>query len=245
MKSRRWKLRKKDLSCESIMCLPRMTIKRQSNTFETLQWTLDPLWICLCSYDHVFSFLVSLRMAIFPTLLWIITKTTSMISSFQNVLLTPFPKIISLLEGLSGEPFLMEFLWVFISILFCKSWYLISKSRIKAILSVPIVRSDIQLIDPTLYHGMKRLEDSLAQDPSLEQSLELTFSVDITNSNIDEYNELMLKHAVYDNYRNSFYFILKGIFEVIPQFFFSVFTESELRTVLEGETGKRKPIHRL
>ena len=29
---------------------------------------------------------------------------------------------------------------------------------------------------------MKRLEDSLAQDPSLEQSLELTFSVDITNS---------------------------------------------------------------
>lgn len=193
-----------------------------------------------------------------------------MISSFQNVLLTPFPKIISLLEGLSGEPFLMEFLWVFISILFCKSWYLISKSRIKAILSVPIVRSDIQLIDPTLYHGMKRLEDSLAQDPSLEQSLELTFSVDITNSvdidnpcieemdlckggrnrfvsseNIDEYNELMLKHAVYDNYRNSFYFILKGIFEVIPQFFFSVFTESELRTVLEGETGKRKPIHRL
>ena len=139
---------------------------------------------------------------------------------------------------------------------------MISKCRIKAILSIPIVRSDIQLIDPSLYHGMKRLEDSLAQDPSLEQSLELTFSVDITNSvdidnpcieemdlckggrnrfvsseNIDEYNELMLKHAVFDNYRNSFYFILKGIFEVIPQFFFSVFTESELRTVLEGETG--------
>ena len=112
---------------------------------------------------------------------------------------------------------------------------------------------------------MKRLEDSLAQDPSLEQSLELTFSVDITNSvdidnpcieemdlckggrnrfvsseNIDEYNELMLKHAVFDNYRNSFYFILKGIFEVIPQFFFSVFTESELKTVLEGETGSLK-----
>lgn len=117
---------------------------------------------------------------------------------------------------------------------------------------------------------MKRLEDSLAQDPSLEQSLELTFSVDITNSvdadnpcieemdlckggrnrlvsseNVEEYNELMLKHAVFDNYRNSFYFILKGIFEVIPQCFFSVFTESELKTVLEGETGRRDWSRRL
>lgn len=139
------------------------------------------------------------------------------------------------------------------------------KSRIKAILSIPIFRSDIKLIDPTLYYGMNRLEDSLAEDPSLEQSLELTFSVDITNSvdaenpcieemdlckggrnrlvsseNVEEYNELMLKHTAFDNYRNSFYFILKGIFEVIPQIFFSVFTESELKTVLEGETGKFK-----
>ena len=117
-------------------------------------------------------------------------------------------------------------------------------------------------MNPDLYVGMKRLETSLAEDPSLNESLDLYFSVDITSSvdidnpcieevdlckggrnrrvsseNIGEYNDLMLKHILFDNYKNEFYFLLKGIFEVIPQIYFSIFTESELATIIEGEKG--------
>lgn len=45
----------------------------------------------------------------------------------------------------------------------------------------------------------------------------------------------MIKHYLFDNYKNSLYYLLNGIFEVIPQEYFSIFTESELKTVLEGE----------
>lgn len=49
------------------------------------------------------------------------------------------------------------------------------------------------------------------------------------------YNELILKQTLYDNYKNSLYFLLQGLFEVIPQDYFSIFTEAELTRILEGE----------
>ena len=59
--------------------------------------------------------------------------------------------------------------------------------------------------------------------------------VQVSTENITKYNELILKQTLYDNYKNSLYFLLQGLFEVIPQDYFSIFTEAELTTILEGE----------
>ena len=45
----------------------------------------------------------------------------------------------------------------------------------------------------------------------------------------------MTKQALFDNYKNPLYFLLKGLFEVIPQQYLSIFTEEELSILLEGE----------
>ena len=131
--------------------------------------------------------------------------------------------------------------------------------RIKSILSVPLSLKDIQVIDDSLFRSMNCLRTRLKEDPSLEDTFDLYFSVDITTSvdgdvrseevdlmkggrnrrvsseNVNEYSELMMKHYLYDNYRNTLFFLLEGIFEVIPQEFFCIFSEEELTKVLEGE----------
>lgn len=130
---------------------------------------------------------------------------------------------------------------------------------IKSILSVPLSLKDIQVIDDNLFRSMNCLKTRLREDPSLEDAFDVYFSVDVTTSvdgdvrseevdlmkggrnrrvsseNVNEYSELMMKHYLYDNYRNTLFFLLEGIFEVIPQEFFCIFSEEELAKVLEGE----------
>lgn len=147
----------------------------------------------------------------------------------------------------------MEFLWGSLSTHSCESTWNALTGRVKAILSVPLTKKDVQLVDVNLYRGVNRLKELVRN--SEDEDLGLYFSVDITNSNeveeidlipngrnrrvssenVGEYSDLMIKHYLFDNYKNSLYYLLNGIFEVIPQEYFSIFTESELKTVLEGE----------
>lgn len=131
---------------------------------------------------------------------------------------------------------------------------------IRAILASPISPAALGLIDESLYRSVQRLREQLSADPSLEDALDLYFSVDVTSSvdggsprtaevdlvkggrerrvsseNVGEYSELLLRHYLFEDYRNTLSFLLDGLFEVIPQELFSIFTEEELAQVLEGE----------
>lgn len=131
---------------------------------------------------------------------------------------------------------------------------------IRAILASPLSPHALRLIDESLYRSVQRLREQLSADPSLEEELDLYFSVDVTSSvdgrsprraemdlvkggrarrvsseNVGEYSELLLRHYLFEDYRNTLSFLLDGLFEVIPQELFSVFTEEELAQVLEGE----------
>lgn len=125
----------------------------------------------------------------------------------------------------------------------------------KTILSIPLTEKDIQFVNESICKGVSQLR-SIVQESS-DDELGLFFSVDInsrdgtdveeidlipggrnrrvSSENVEEYSELMTKHYLYDNYRNSLYYLLNGIFEVIPQDYFAIFTESELQQILEGE----------
>ena len=57
----------------------------------------------------------------------------------------------------------------------------------------------------------------------------------VSSENVGEYSELLLRHYLFEDYRNTLSVLLDGLFEVIPQELFSIFTEEELTQVLEGE----------
>ena len=57
----------------------------------------------------------------------------------------------------------------------------------------------------------------------------------VSSENVGEYSKLLLRHYLFEDYRNTLSFLLDGLFEVIPQELFSIFTEEELAQVLEGE----------
>ena len=125
----------------------------------------------------------------------------------------------------------------------------------KAILSIPLTEKDIQFVNEDLCKGISQLQSIVNE--SSDDELGLFFSVDmnshdgkeveeldlipggrnrrVSSENVEEYSELMTKHYLYDNYRNSLYYLLNGIFVAIPQDYFAIFTESELQQILEGE----------
>ena len=128
----------------------------------------------------------------------------------------------------------------------------------KAILALPVTEDDIRHINKELSRGIHQIK-TLINEAGDANDYDLYFSVDISNSvdgsphyeeidlipdgrnrrvsseNVEQYSELMIKHVLYDDYRNSLSFLLKGLFEVIPQEYLAIFSEQELKLILEGE----------
>ena len=95
----------------------------------------------------------------------------------------------------------------------------------KAILSIPLTEKDIQFVNEDLCKGISQLQSIVNE--SSDDELGLFFSVDmnshdgkeveeldlipggrnrrVSSENVEEYSELMTKHYLYDNYRNSLY----------------------------------------
>lgn len=119
----------------------------------------------------------------------------------------------------------------------------------KHILGYPITVDDIEYCDQQIYENLKQLED--LEDVSL---LMLTFSctvsvfgeiteielkpggaeLDVTNANVQEYVLLMTKYYMFARTKGQLVYFLKGIYDVIPEVWLSIFDYREFELLLCG-----------
>jgi hypothetical protein len=128
----------------------------------------------------------------------------------------------------------------------------------KQILGIPITFSDLEFIDLELYQNLLWLKEYHLEHLSDEvddlESLGLVFAVDyqyggylmtfellpdgksisVTRLNVQLYLELRLKHRLFDSIKQQLEFFLKGVYEVIPLEYLSIFDYQELELLMCG-----------
>lgn len=119
----------------------------------------------------------------------------------------------------------------------------------KHILGWPITMEDVEFVDPLMYRGLKEIEECEDID---DLYLDFTTSIDIfgekqtvplkpggedidvTNNNRQEYMQLKMKHIMLDRTKSQLAHFLRGIYDVVPETWLSIFDYRELELLLCG-----------
>lgn len=121
----------------------------------------------------------------------------------------------------------------------------------KHILGYPITMKDIEYTNHKIFETLKDLEDA---DPDTIENYYLTFTVnvevfgeieeiplkpnggeiDVTATNLQEYIQLMTKYYMFERTKSQLAHFLKGIYDIIPPVWLSVFDYRELELLICG-----------
>jgi len=119
----------------------------------------------------------------------------------------------------------------------------------KHILGWPITMEDIEFIDPQVYRSLQDIEacediEDLYLDftTNIEvfgetQTIPLKpggEEIDVTNYNRQEYMQLKMKHIMLDRTKSQLAHFLRGVYDVIPEIWLSIFDYRELELLLCG-----------
>jgi len=120
---------------------------------------------------------------------------------------------------------------------------------LKHILGQPISLSDMEFIDPQLYKNLKWLrKNENVQDLHLDFTITLDYfgksdvfelkpggqGCIVTDENKEEYLQMRLQHAALTSIQEQLAHLLRGLYEVVPYRFLSVFDYQELELLICG-----------